>query len=216
MKVTELRNAALFRLLSVKEFEQVSMSMNITEKRYSGGDVILHAGSTISSVILVLEGSVSIVSNDFWGNSTNLRTVTEGEFFGETCALLKREPLLADVCAAEDCDVLFIGIGSLMDITNLSSGQVKLLKNLLRISNEKNLALSQQAINTAPKSARGRIMAYLNSVAIKKNKKSFDIPLSRQEMADHLRLERTALSKELSRMKRDGLIEYRMNHFRIL
>ena len=59
-------------------------------------------------------------------------------------------------------------------------------------------------------------MAYLNSVAIKKNKKSFDIPLSRQEMADHLRLERTALSKELSRMKRDGLIEYRMNHFRIL
>lgn len=76
--------------------------------------------------------------------------------------------------------------------------------------------LSGRSFHTSPKSARGRIMAYLDSLALQKGCREFDIPFDRQQMADYLNLERTALSKELGRMKKDGLILYAKNHFTIL
>ena len=84
------------------------------------------------------------------------------------------------------------------------------------ISANKNLILSGRSFHISPKTARGRIMAYLNSVSLKKHSKVFDIPFDRQQMADYLNLERTALSKELSRMKQEKIIRFKKNHFEIL
>ena len=92
----------------------------------------------------------------------------------------------------------------------------KLLRNLLRISANKNLLLSQRAFHISAKTARGRILSYLNAVALETQRKTFDIPFDRQQMADYLNLERTALSKELGRMKREQIIDFKKNHFQIL
>lgn len=93
--------------------------------------------------------------------------------------------------------------------------QNKLLRNLLFISAHKNLTLSGRSFHTAPKSARGRILAYLNTVSLQRHAEEFDIPFDRQQLADYLNLERTNMSKELTRMKNDGLIECKKNHFRL-
>ena len=98
---------------------------------------------------------------------------------------------------------------------DISPWRVKLIGNLLRISSQKNLHLSGRSFHTAPKSIRGRVMAYLNSVSLQKNKIDFDIPFDRQQLADYLNVERSALSRELSNMQQDGLIIVRRNHFEI-
>ena len=93
---------------------------------------------------------------------------------------------------------------------------IKLLTNLLTVAARKNLILSGRSFHTAPKTIRGRVLAYLNSVSLQKKNTEFDIPFDRQQLADYLNLERTALSKELGKMQREGLIECRKNHFRLI
>ena len=93
---------------------------------------------------------------------------------------------------------------------------LRFVSNLLIISTHKNLMLSSRSFHTAPKTIRGRVMAYLNSVSMQKHAREFNIPFDRQQLADYLNLERTALSKELGKMKRDGLIDYYKNSFKII
>ena len=112
---------------------------------------------------------------------------------------------------------MFLRIGSLLEGGfEPEPWSNKLVRNLLMISANKNLMLSRRSFHISPKTARGRIMAYLNSVSLKKRSRTFDIPFDRQQMADYLNLERTALSKELGRMKQEQIIDFQKNHFKIL
>ena len=113
-----------------------------------------------------------------------------------------------------DANILFLRMGKVN--SSMEPWAMKYITNLLTISAYKNLTLSGRSFHTAPKSARGRVMAYLNSVALQKHSREFDIPFDRQQLADYLNLDRTALSKELGKMKKDGIITVRKNHFVIL
>ena len=135
------------------------------------------------------------------------------QFFAESYALLAGEPLLVDVRANEASRVLFFHLDGTEALETGEPWAQKLAVNLLRISTQKNLQLSQRSFHTSPKTARGRVMAYLNTVSLQKQSREFDIPFDRQQLADYLNLERTALSKELGRMQREGLIRVRKSHF---
>ena len=191
-------------------------ALSAKEKTYEKDETILYAGNVSEHMGLDLEGSVTIESNDVWGNRTILSHIEKGGTFAETYALLEDEPMLVDVIANEKSNILFLRIGSLNLLQqDISPWRVKLIGNLLRISSQKNLHLSGRSFHTAPKSIRGRVMAYLNSVSLQKNKIDFDIPFDRQQLADYLNVERSALSRELSNMQQDGLIIVRRNHFEI-
>ncbi len=164
---------------------------------------------------MVISGSVTIESNDVWGNRTILSHVGFGQFFAETYALLPDEVMLVDVMANEDCQILFLHIGNLVSDMQKTSWTQKLYRNLLLISSYKNLALSGRSFHTTPKSARGRILAYLNTMSLQNHSTEFVIPFDRQQLADYLNLERTNMSKELTRMQRDGIIECRKSHFKL-
>lgn len=151
-----------------------------------------------------------------WGNRTILSHVGAGQFFAETYALLIEEVMLVDVIANENCQILFIHIGKLISNMQNAAWSQKLYRNLLLISSHKTLTLSGRSFHTAPKSARGRILAYLNAESLRKHSTEFDIPFDRQQLADYLNLERTNMSKELTRMRREGIIECRKNHFKLL
>ena len=211
-----IRNTILFHGMSEGEADEALAFLHAEEKQYRKGQRILRAGQTTSRMGLVLEGSVSIESNDLWGNRNILSLVELGQFFAETYALLKAEPMLVDVTANEKSSILFLDIGSLRDIASPALWQVRIISNLLTISSQKNLHLSGRSFHTAPKSIRGRVMSYLNTVALQKRSVSFDIPFDRQQLADYLNVERSALSKELGKMQKDGMIETRKNHFTII
>lgn len=214
MNAEELKDNLLFQNMNKAEIESALDTLSATEKTYEKGEVIYLAGKYTESMGIVLYGSVTIESNDMWGNRTILSHVGSGQFFAETYALLDHEAMLVDVTANENCRILFLRIGSLKNmLSDIHSWTIKLLANLLTISAHKNLTLSGRSFHTAPKSIRGRVMSYLNSVALQKGTTEFDIPFDRQQLADYLNLERTALSKELGRMKREGIIQVRKNHF---
>lgn len=218
MDITQIQTTVLFRGMSTAETNDALNALSAREKSYRKGDVLLLAGDTTDEIGLVLEGSVTVESNDIWGNCTVLSLIEPGGFFAETYAYLSNEPLLVDVTANENCRILFLRIGSVQNLSaeDTSSWQKKLISNLLTISFHKNLILSGRSFHTAPKTVRGRLMSYLNAVSLKQGSTEFDIPYNRQQLADYLNVERTALSKELSKMQKDGILITKKNHFKLL
>ena len=214
MDISVLSGSALFNGFDETEVNNLLGSLNAREKRFRKGAMIFHSGDVISTLCFVITGSVTIESNDMWGNRTILNLVSKGQFFAESYALLPDEPMLVDVCANEDCTIVYLDMKSVVRLDE--SMRVRLLANLLTITTRKNLHLSSRSFHTAPRQVRGRIMAYLNTVSVQKHSREFDIPFDRQQLADYLNVERSVLSNELSKMQRDGLIRCRKNHFEIL
>ncbi|MBO6309177.1 MAG: Crp/Fnr family transcriptional regulator [Oribacterium sp.] len=217
MVTAQIHKSPVFKGMNDQSISNALDALNATEKRYRKGSVIMRAGSTTDRMGIVLDGSVTIESNDIWGNRTILSHVGSGQFFAETYALLDNETMLVDVVANENCRILFLKVGSLDQLISLNKPWANtLIANLLSISARKNLHLSDRSFHTSPKIIRGRVMSYLNTISLQKGTKEFDIPFDRQQLADYLNLERTALSKELGKMQNDGIIIVRKNHFRLL
>jgi CRP-like cAMP-binding protein len=214
MDISVLSGSALFNGFDETEVNNLLGSLNAREKRFRKGAMIFHSGDVISTLCFVITGSVTIESNDMWGNRTILNLVSKGQFFAESYALLPDEAMLVDVCANEDCTIVYLDMKSLGGIDDNS--RARLLANLLMITTRKNLHLTSRSFHTAPRQVRGRIMAYLNTVSVQKNSREFDIPFDRQQLADYLNVERSVLSNELSKMQKDGLIRCRKNHFEIM
>lgn len=217
MDMQQLQKTVIFRGMSEREITDALSVLQAIEKKYKKGAIIFHAGMTTACAGLVLEGSVTIERNDMWGNRTILSHVGSGQCFAETYALLDDEPMLVDVSANEACRILFFKINAFAkDVQRMKAWQVKFIANLLIISSHKNLALSERSFHTSPKTVRARIMAYLHTVSLQQNKREFDIPFDRQQLADYLNLDRSALSKELGKMRADGIIDFHKNHFKVI
>jgi len=217
MDVAALRHARLFDGMTEEEISSALASLHAREKRYQKGRAILHAGDVTAELGLVLEGSVTVESNDAWGNRTILNHIGSMQLFAESYALLGDEPLLVDVVANQACRILFLRVGGIRRLPGCSEPwAVRYTVNLLAISASRNLHLTGRSFHTAPKTVRGRVMAYLNTVSLQTRSREFDIPFDRQQLADYLNVDRTALSKELGKMREAGLIRNKKNRFVIL
>ncbi len=205
----------VFSGMTDKEIEKCLSGLYSHEKTFRKNSYIMRAGDTTDHMGIVTSGSVTVESNDMWGNRTILSMVGAGQVFAETYALLSDEIMLVDVRANESCRILFLNIKNIFKGSSIESWKNKFLKNLLMVSSRKNLHLSGRSFHTSPKSCRGRLLSYLNSVSLRERSTEFDIPFSRQQLADYLNLERTNMSKELSKMQNEGIIEYHLNHFKL-
>ena len=181
------------------------------KKTFSKGNFIFYAGEKIEKMGIILKGSVQIEQNDFWGNRNIIDKITEGGFFAETYAITG-EPLMVDVEVMEPCEIAFVNVQKIMNGNDIQS-KMKLSQILVSICSRKNLNLSQKIIFTSSKTIRSRLNAYLSFQAKIHKSMEFDIPFDRQQLADYLNLERSAMSGELSKMVKEGLLETRKNHF---
>lgn len=200
----------LFRGLTPAEWDALAQTGQLRTKTFSRHEIIFHAGSRIHEVGVVLRGSVHIENLDLWGTKTILSSIPAGQVFAETYAFCG-DAMLVDAVAAEDCEVLFVNAVAFSG--GSSAGQDKLLHNLLAVSMRKNLSLSQRIFCTTPKTVRGRLLTYFSAQTAACGRLEFDIPFNRQQLADYLNLDRSALSKELCRMRDEGLLQFEKNHF---
>ena len=200
----------LFRGLTPAELDALAQSGQLRTKTFSRHEIIFHAGSRIHEVGVVLRGSVHIENLDLWGTKTILSSIPAGQVFAETYAFCG-DAMLVDAVAAEDCEVLFVNAAAFSG--GSSAGQDKLLHNLLAVSMRKNLSLSQRIFCTTPKTVRGRLLTYFSAQTAACGRLEFDIPFNRQQLADYLNLDRSALSKELCKMRDEGLLQFEKNHF---
>lgn len=209
-----LRQSELFMGIEQKELEALLDCLKPMTKKYKKGSYVCRAGETLKFMGFVLNGSVNIERNDAWGNQSLLGRVVDGEVFGETYACVPGEVLMVDVCAVEDCEILFLDMGKLLKTCSSACGfHNRLIQNLVRVMAAKNLNLSRKINDTTSKSIRGRLLSYLSRQVVKQGAYKFEIPFNRQQLADYLSVDRSAMSNELSKMQREGLIEYRKNWF---
>lgn len=209
-----LSNTILFRGASPEEVRAMLDCLGAEKRKYQRGEVVYHAGDSISLMGLVLFGSVSIENDDVWGNKSILDKVGPGQVFAESYACVPGEPLMVSVVAADTAEILFLDISRVLHIcSNTCVFHSKLIGNLLFISSQKNLNLSRRIFHTSSKSIRGRLLSYLSFQATQHGSCDFEIPFNRQQLADYLSVDRSAMSNELSKMQRDGLLSVKRNHF---
>ncbi|MCR5289750.1 MAG: Crp/Fnr family transcriptional regulator [Treponema sp.] len=214
MNQNALKKNPLFAGISETDLPDVLTFLNGTVHQLSKGQTVFYSDTVIHQIGIVLEGRIQIESTDFWGNKTILDSLGSGTVFAETYALTK-VPLMVDVLATQNSKILLLQT-DILEKTNNKFSQI-ITKNLLTISMKKNLHLSQRIFHTSAKTIRGRLLSYLSSQAPHNVKTAeFDIPFDRQQLADYLQVDRSALSAELSKMKSDGLIDYWKNHFKLL
>ena len=207
-----LLQAPLFRGLERAELEEMRACGCMRWAQFEKDQVILHAGDTVRELGIVASGRVNIESLDLWGNKSLLSDIPAGQVFAESYAWCG-EPLMVDAVAAQDCEICFLDLAAVRSCPHAAPWRDKLLRNLLSISVRKNLSLTGRSFCTAPKSVRGRLLTYLSAQAVRAGSPSFQIPFNRQQMADYLNLDRSALSKELGRMRDEGLLSFHKNCF---
>ena len=205
----------VFQGLTEQELQQLEQIGAIRRQNFHKHETVFHEGDLVHEIGIVLEGSVLIENNDLWGNKSILSRVEKGQVFAESYAFHK-VPLMVDAIADEDSLILFLDVQRLMEEQNAqATWYCKMLKNLLLISTKKNRNLSNRIFCTTSKTVRGRLAAFFSEQATKAGSNTFDIPFNRQQMADYLNLDRSALSKELGKMREEGLLTFRKNHFSI-
>lgn len=214
MELTFLTTTQLFRGMEPQDISAMIHCLRARKQLFAKGQVIYQAGDCVTAMGMVLEGSVRIQRDDFWGNTSILSTLQAGQMFAETYACVPHEPLMVSVVAEQPSTVLFLETPRMMRVcSNGCTFHQKLVENLLMISAEKNLALSRKISCTTAKTIRGRLLTYLSHQAQRQQCASFQIPFNRQQLADYLNVERSALSNELSKMQRDGLLQVEGKRF---
>ena len=216
MNGTLLCRTPLFWGTTPQQAEGMLECLGARERGYAKGERICRAGERVTELGMVLAGSVLIQSDDAWGTTTVLDRVGAGQIFAETYACTG-EPLMVDVVAAEEVQVLFLDVGRVLQTCPDSCGHHSvLIANLLTLLAQKNRALSRKIFYTSSKSIRGRLLSYLSDQARARGSRSFTIPFDRQQLADYLNVERSALSGELGKMQREGLLRTRRSYFQLL
>lgn len=212
-----LSQTRLFQGMSQDEIQSVLQCLQGKEKHYQKGDTIIHTGQVIRSLGMVLSGSVSIENTDVWGNRTVLDAVSPGYVFGETYACAGNVPLMVNAVAMEETGVLFLNTDRIVGVCGEHcSFHIRLVRNLLSITAQKNLGLSRRIFHTAHKTIRGRLLSFLSAQAQQQGKLSFHISFNRQQLADYLSVDRSALSHEISKMQQEGILTSRKNQFTLL
>ncbi len=206
----------LFRGIGDEAFEQMCQYGGVRQKQFGKGETIFHTGDTVHELGIVLSGSVNIENIDLWGNKSILSHIPAGQVFAETYAYCG-EPMMVDAVADEASQVLFLNLDRLLRTPHPECGWQQVLNNnLLSISLHKNLALSERIFCTSPKTIRGRLLLYLSNQSAKAGSRTFTIPFNRQALADYLNLDRSALSKELGKMRDEHLLLVEKNTFTLL
>lgn len=207
-------SSVLFSEISDRDMKTLLDCLCARRKSYAKGDIILSAGEVAESMGLVLSGAVNIESVDIWGGRSILGHVKEGELFAETYACLKNEPLMVSAVAALPSEVLFLSAERVLHACPASCGfHSKLIENFIEVMARKNLNLSMRIFHTAPKTIRERLVSYLSFLATEQGKSCVTVPFNRQQLADYLGVDRSAMSSELGKMQDDGLISVSKNDF---
>lgn len=212
-----IEDSMLFSGISRDEITSLLTCLTATPKHFQKGEIILSEGTPTDRIGIVQSGMAVISCCDVWGNHNILGNALSGDLFAEAYACIPNEPLQISVTAAEHTTVLFINVKKLLcPCTNACAFHAKLIQNLLTICAEKNLQLARRMLHISPKSIRSRLLSYFSACVKKTGNPSFVIPYNRQQLADYLGVDRSAMSHELSKMQHDGLIRYEKNHFTVI
>lgn len=212
-----LQKCPLFRGIKKENLLATLGCMGAKIKAFDKKDTIFAKGDTTRQVGIVLSGSAQIIQVDYYGNRSILSGVRPSEVFAEAFACAGIPSLPVSVIANEPCEVMLIDCDRILHIcSNNCSAHQQMILNLVKDLASKTIMFQQRIEITSKRSTREKLMTYLMFYAKKTNSTSFDIPFNRQELADYLEVDRSGLSTEIGKLRKEGVIQCDRNHFVLL
>ena len=181
---------------------------------FEKGSFIFRVDDRVVSVGIVVSGSVNVIQEDYWGNRIILAHIEPSGLFGEAYSCAGVEKLPVSVVAAENCEIVFLDYRKI--ITTCSSAcafHAHLISNMIQVLANNNMRLAKKLEHLSKRSIREKLLSFLSTEALNQKSSIIELPFDRQELAEFLGIDRSALSRELSNMKKEGLISYQKNQF---
>ena len=212
-----ISGCALFDGIAETELKGMLGCLGARMIRFEKGAAILQEGSPARELGILAEGNAQVIRVDYFGNRSIMAHVHPGQLFAESFACAQAEKLPVSVIAVEPCTVLLLDCRRVLSsCSNACAFHNKIIYNLLQIVAKKNLSLHRRALITGKRSTREKLMTYLLEQAKHAGKSEFSIPFDRQGLADYLEVDRSGLSAEMSKLKKEGFIEFSKNRFALL
>ena len=209
-----IRSSPLFFGISEEELAAMLACLGTREESFPKDAFLLRVGDTAESIGLVLEGSVLVIQEDVWGNRNILSKAGAGETFAAAYACAPAAALPVSVTAETPVTVMLLNVKRVLNVCpSACAHHSRIIRNLLGVLAEKNLRFGEKLTHMGQRTTRAKLMSYLSAEAQRRGKYEFDIPFSRQQLADYLAVERSGLSLELGKMRRAGLLDFHKSHF---
>lgn len=208
-----LKNTDLFHGIGDGLDEAFLQALSAERRDYREGETVHRVGDYLSRIGLVLSGELQMTSVDFWGNRSIVMEFYPGEFYGESHSLTK-EPMFFDIIACRPTALITLDPEKiLVPGADVSPARLQLQENMIGIIARKKIAYMHEIDYLMKRTTREKLITFLSEQARRSGSSAFYIPYNRQQLAEHLAVDRCALSRELSHMKDDGLLEYKRNFF---
>ena len=212
--LAQAKLAAIFEGIGIDNLHALLACLGARRRQLAKGEALMHAGEKADRIGIVLSGSLAVSTYDLSGRRTLIKRIGPAEIVAAAQALAGSDTMSVDVEADEDSDVLTLKSDRILaPCENACAFHARLVRNLMQSLAVKTLELNRKIDILSHRSTQDRLMAYLHAVAQQKGTDDFDIPFNRQQLADFLCVERSALSAEISRLSALGLIASRKNHF---
>jgi CRP-like cAMP-binding protein len=217
-----LRKSGLFDGCRDNEIDHLSICLNVKRKKVAKNAFVFMKGDKFRSVGIVLSGSLHIIDDDYWGNRSITAHLAQGDSFATAfvCADLKTMPV--SLMACEDAEIMLFDLDKMITLCEKPcSFHTQVIKNFLFIMAKKNVILLKKIRYVTQRTTREKLLSYLSDMAFanqghslpKNVNSSFEIPFNRNELADYLAVERSAMSAMLCRMRDEGIISFQKNRF---
>ena len=211
-----LQKTKLFTGIDREEIQAMLSCLGTRVRTYQRGEIVFRQGEKPGSLAVLAEGNLLIQKDDYWGNRSIVNSIVPGEMFGEAYVAPDSGGILNDVVATCNSTVILFDAGRV--ITTCSTAcrfHAMVVQNLFFALSEKNRSLVQKLEHLSRRTIREKLISYLSEQAKSRQSGMFEIPFNRQQLADFLSIDRSAMSKELCKMRDEGLLEFQKNRFRL-
>ena len=210
----ELEQIPLFENIGPGELPRMLRCLGTVKKRFRRAEFISLEGDRPGQAGVLLRGAVRMIQEDARGNQVLLDSVGEGDLFGESFICAEERGSSVSFQAASDCTVLFLPLCRVLRTCSASCEfHHRLIENLAKIMARKNRLLLERLEILSRRTIRERLLTWFAQQARESGNGRFTCPMGRLEMAEYLCVDRSALTRELARMKREGLVDFSRNTY---
>ena len=213
----QIKNSPVFLGMSDDELKGLLECFGARIRKFEKEEMVIRQGDVISNIYLILDGEVNIEKDSYWGRRIIISRLGKNDNLALSFVGSKDVESSVDAITVKDTTVLVLRYEKCTSMCqNACTRHKVLINNLFRILSKENIELIQKIENVSQKTIRDKLLTYLSNEAQRQHSNSFDIHFNRQDLADYLNVDRSAMSFELSKLQKEGLIEYNKNHFELL